>query len=246
MLTRDYYEHEWSIFWSGGKDSTATVLKAIELRIPIKEVIYVRLMYDDKTGAVIPMIDEFVLKTAEKFKNMGINVRIIEPKQTAKEISEKVYKRSKYPHKNGTRYTMMVFIRGMCRMQQNKEFKIENKYQLIGIGADEEERYNRLDNKYKKSLLFDLGITQTRAKEICKEYNMVNPIYEDLKFKRDGCWFCPNVSKAEVEYLKNNHKDLYEILKSEYEVFKNTNVLTHLKNNRNQWVRHFYNNESGD
>lgn len=246
MLTRDYYEHEWSIFWSGGKDSTATVLKAIELRIPIKEVIYVRLMYDDNIGAVIPTIDEFVLKTAEKFKNMGINVRIIEPKETAKCISEKIYKRSKYSHKNGTRYTMMVFIRGMCRMQRNKEFKIENKYQLIGIGADEIERYNRLDNKHKKSLLFDLGITQTRAKEICKEHKMLNPIYEDLKFKRDGCWFCPNASKVEIEYLKNNHKDLYDILKSEYEIFKNTNVLNDLKNNRNEWVKHFYKNEGGD
>lgn len=246
MLTRDYYEHEWSIFWSGGKDSTATVLKAVELRIPIKEIIYVRLMYDNKTSAVIPMIDEFVLKTAEKFKNMGIKVRIIEPKQTAKDISEKVYKRSKYPHKNGTRYTMMVFIRGMCKLQEQKEFKTENKYQLIGIGADEEERYKRLDGKHKKSLLFDLGITQTRAKEICKEHNMVNPIYEDLRFKRDGCWFCPSASKGEIEYLKNNHNDLYNLLKTEYEIFKNTNALTDLKNNRNQWVRHFYKNEGGN
>lgn len=243
MLTRDYYEHEWSIFWSGGKDSTATVLKAIEFRIPIKEVIYVRLMYDNNISAVIPMIDDFVLKTAEKFKSMGINVHIIEPKETAKELSERIYKRSKYPQRNGTRYTLFHFIRGMCKMQPNKEVKIENKYQLIGIGADEIKRYARLDNKYKKSLLFDLGITQTRAKEICKENNMLNPIYTDLQFNRDGCWFYPNTSKKEIEYIKNNHNDLYEILKSEYEIYKKVPVLNSFNDVRNAWVKHFYNCE---
>lgn len=47
MSIDEMREHERYVSWSGGKDSTATVIKMHEYKIPIKEIVYVRMMYDD-------------------------------------------------------------------------------------------------------------------------------------------------------------------------------------------------------
>ena len=46
--------HKWTVSWSGGKDSTATVILMHENNIPIEKIIYVRMMYDDKLPATLP------------------------------------------------------------------------------------------------------------------------------------------------------------------------------------------------
>ena len=48
MNVEEMKNHEWSISWSGGKDSTATVILCHEYGIPIKEILYVKMMYGEK------------------------------------------------------------------------------------------------------------------------------------------------------------------------------------------------------
>lgn len=47
------------------------------------------------------------------------------------------------------------------------------------------------------------------ALELCKKYDLLSPIYSFAT--RNGCWFCPNVSKNELEHLYNN-KLLWDLL----------------------------------
>ena len=60
MNIEEMKQHEWSISWSGGKDSTATVILCHEYGIPIKEIIYVRMMYDEELPATLPVMTDFV------------------------------------------------------------------------------------------------------------------------------------------------------------------------------------------
>ena len=62
-------QHEWSISWSGGKDSTATVILCHEYGIPIKEIIYVRMMYDEELPATLPVMTDFVDNAVKVFEN---------------------------------------------------------------------------------------------------------------------------------------------------------------------------------
>lgn len=54
MTVDEMKGHEWSVSWSGGKDSTATIILMQEYGVPIKNITYVRMMYDDKTPATLP------------------------------------------------------------------------------------------------------------------------------------------------------------------------------------------------
>ena len=49
MSIDEMREHEWAVSWSGGKDSTATIILCHKYGIPIKRIVYVRMMYDEKT-----------------------------------------------------------------------------------------------------------------------------------------------------------------------------------------------------
>ena len=80
-------QYEWSISWSGGKDSTATVILCHEYGIPIKEIIYVRMMYDEELPATLPVMTDSVDNAIKIFKSWGYKVRRIVGK-TDKEIAE--------------------------------------------------------------------------------------------------------------------------------------------------------------
>ena len=112
MNIEEMKQHEWSISWSGGKDSTATVILCHEYGIPIKEIIYVRMMYDDTLPATLPVMTDFVDNAIKVFEGWGYNVKVVKSIKTAEQIVNTVYKRSKYPERNGKRYGISNFGRG--------------------------------------------------------------------------------------------------------------------------------------
>ena len=155
----DYYimsipemrKHEWIVSWSGGKDSTATILLMHQFKVPIKKIIYVRMMWDDELPATLPIMTTFVDKAKVCFENMGYEVEVIKSIKTAKAIAENTYKKSIYPQRNGKQYGITSFMRGMCMFTGVKQKTIhaatansENEYHMIGIAYDEKERYHNL------------------------------------------------------------------------------------------------------
>ena len=92
------------------------------------------------------------------------------------------------------------FIGGMCigndrlKMRPLRKFfkSVGECEQIVGIAADESERYNKktMQAAGKRSILYEQGITEEMTYDICRKYNLLSPIYDNLS--RGGCWFCPN------------------------------------------------------
>lgn len=129
-------------------------------------------------------------------------------------------KSEKHPETVGKYYGFP--LGGFCRIQRLKEEPIKNflkqarknfdVIEYVGICADEKPRLEKMrKRKSQISLLDENGITQQKAKEKCKQYNLLSPIYSQGK-KRGGCWFCPNQSIAELAELKTKEPNKYNAL----------------------------------
>lgn len=211
MTIEQMREREWVISWSGGKDSTATVILCHKYGIPIKKIIYVRMMWDETLPATLPVMTDFVDHAKEIFESWGYPVEVIPSIKTAKSLTEKTFFRSKHPEKNGKKYGVTDFMRGYCKFTGVKQATIKSlvdtdEFELIGYASDEEDRIHRLTDK-KQSVMVTLGVTEAEAFEICREYELLSPLY-DMQISRDGCWFCPNAGVKERAILKEQYPEL--------------------------------------
>ena len=125
MTLDEMRQHEWIVSWSGGKDSTATIILMHENNIPIKEIVYVRMMYDDTIPATLPIMTNFVDKSKITLESWGYNVRIVYPDKTANDYMNATYKKSKYPDRIGKQYGITAFMRQMCKLEGEKEKAIK-------------------------------------------------------------------------------------------------------------------------
>ena len=239
MNIEEMKNHEWSISWSGGKDSTATVILCHEYGIPIKEIIYVKMMYDEELPATLPIMTDFVDNAIKVFENWGYKVRVVKSLKTAKQLIERRYKKSKYEDRNGKQYGITTFLRGFCNFTNVKQKTIKNlfysnQYEMIGYASDEVNRLHRLTDK-KCSIMAELGIKEEDTFNICRKYNLLSPLY-DLGIKRDGCWFCPNSAKLQREYIKEHYPQL---VKKIYDIIEMCDYSIDGLENRNNWVAQY-------
>ena len=242
MNIEEMRQHEWTISWSGGKDSTATVILCHEYGIPVKEIIYVRMMYDEEIPATLPVMTDFVDNAVKVFESWGYKVRVVKSIKTAKQLIEAKYNRSKYEYKNGKYYGVTAFYRGFCKFTDVKMKTIaslpKSEYEMIGYASDAVDRLHRLTDK-KCSIMADLDIKEKDTFEICRNYNLLSPLY-DLGFKRDGCWFCPNTSKFEMQYIKEHYPQL---VKEIYGMIEMCDYSIDGLENRNRWVEQYFNDK---
>lgn len=236
MSLEELKKYEWIIPWDGGKESTATVIKCIENDVPIKCVYISILMYDYKRD--IPAINDemhkFIIDTAEKWKQQGINVIIHKCKCDFVTMANNTFKRSKYEYKNGKKYGLACCSRRFCKLKfikgnwyGEKEKPPQGKV-LLGYTIYEVKRYKNLLNENKQSILCSLKLMQMDAYKICVENNMLLPTYKKGK-NRNGCWFCANVSKDEFFNVpKELRNELYHYMdiSADKDMFNNayTNV----------------------
>lgn len=203
-----------TISWSGGKDSTATVIKAHEEGLRIDEIVYCELMFSNSISAEFPEHLEFIHETAiPTFESWGFPVTIIRGRISYLEYFNKIYSNSSQPELNGLKYGFA--LNGRCRFAGKAKTPVLNKYLktadvvYLGIAADEPERLARLKPP-KISLLAKYGITESAALQMCKTYSLLSPIYRQTA--RNGCWFCPNASLSELRFLYFKHRDLWDKL----------------------------------
>lgn len=200
---------------SFGKDSMAMLIKIKELGLPLDEVIYVDIMFDDDTSGETPEMASFITK-AEKILKEKFNVEVTHLRGvTFKEQFYKIKQRGKHIGDNyGFPYTIGAWCNDRLKMQPIKEYMRKQKDQIIqyvGIAYDEPERYERLNHETHIAPLYDLKITEKEAMEICEKYDLLSPIYK-TSF-RGGCWFCPKQRLSQLKWLYQEHNDLWNILK---------------------------------
>lgn len=117
MNIEEMRKHEWVISWSGGKDSTATIILCHKYGIPIKKIIYVRMMYNEDLPATLPVMVEFVDRAKGVFESWGYPVEIVKGVQTAQDFMNKVYFKSKYEYKMVILMEYVLFVEEPVSLQ---------------------------------------------------------------------------------------------------------------------------------
>ena len=197
--------------WSGGKDSTCSVLLHLEQGDYVKAVCYIPMFTKD-----IPLITkkhyEFIINTADRLRQMGAEVHIV----SGMTYYDYVTHRAKSGKYKGQIFGFPCFKTGQCGFKRDSKLKAVNDldigyydYEDVGIAYDEPKRHAQLNDK-KRSILVERKYTEQMAKIKCVEINMLSPHYQSQK--RDGCVLCPNASVSEREMWYADYSEAVPIL----------------------------------
>lgn len=204
---------EYFCSWSGGVDSTATAILALEHKEPLTALVYCEVMFDKEVSGEVPEHAEFVHGTAIPwFQRHGAPVVHLKSEKTFMDIFWHQIKKGKRAGKyQGFPSPGFCKIQDRCKTPPLDQFRRAHKgaTQYIGYAADEDKRLLRLGGN-KVSLLQKYGVTHDEAREICKRAGLLSPIYEFCK--RGGCFFCPNASDNEFRHLRTHHRELWDKL----------------------------------
>lgn len=204
--------------WSRGKDSTASIILTHEHNEPLDLIIFSEVMFDENISGELPEHIDFIKnKAIPKFKEWGYEVKVLHAKLNYMDI----FMREPTKGKNFLTGKKTGFpMSGKCQINKSvkvlpiKQFlsNIEEDFtQYIGIAIDEPARMERIVNSGNKvSLLEKYGYTEQMAFDLCKKYGLLSPIYDFAP--RGGCWFCPNMRREQLKYLRTNHRDLWNKL----------------------------------
>ena len=195
---------------SFGKDSVAAIIVALEHGIKIDEILYCRVMFDEKISAEYPEHEKFIHEVAiPKFYNeFGLKNTIIESKKYVDYFYKKYGERSK---KIGQIYGFPKTIHPWCndRLKMNaiKNYKKtqDDFISIVGIAVDETKRIERKIVSNAILPLVDHGITEDMTYDICRKHGLLSPAYAELKTKRLGCWFCPNQRVSLLRTIRKKH-----------------------------------------
>lgn len=207
--------------WSGGKDSTASIILAHEHNEPLDLIIFSEVMFDkDISGELPEHIDFIKNKGIPLFESWGYEVKILRSDKTYLDCFYQTVKKPRYHvHNKGKRKGFPMVghcnINRDCKLKPIRDFykNIQDEVvQYVGIAKDEEKRLERIriSDIPKISLLEKYGYTEQMAFDLCNKYDLLSQIYDFAP--RGGCWFCPNAKDRELRYLRNNHRDLWDKL----------------------------------
>lgn len=204
--------------WSGGKDSTASIILAHENNEPLDLIIFSEVMFDKNISGELPEHIEFVKNECiPLFESWGYKTKILHANLTYMDIFLRQPTRGK---RFGSGMITGFPMSGRCQINKSvkvlpikqflKEFS-EEFIQYIGIAIDEPVRLNRVVKSTNQiSLLQKYECTEQMALNLCKKYDLLSPIYKFTT--RGGCWFCPNARDPELKHVRTNHKDLWKKL----------------------------------
>ena len=214
--------------WSGGKDSTATLILARELDIKIDVAVISLPMFDisRKIYADYPEhIDWLFSKAIPTIEKWGTHVKVVSSDKDYLYWFKHIVTRSKVPERNG-KMTGWV-MGGACVMNSVKVKPIKDYLRSIsvpytsiaGICADEPIRLERMDKRNQRSILAENNMTTRQARALCEQYGLLSPNYTCGCCIR-GCWFCPNATIHTFANLKKCHPELYNELRELNDKYK--------------------------
>lgn len=202
------------VMCSFGKDSMAMLYTMKEHKMPIDEIVYVKILFDDEISAELPEHEEWINNYAiPKIKqDFCIDVKVIQANYTYKDLFFKEITRG---GRKGNNRGFPLLFGSWChrdlKIKPVKDFlKQYNKNckQYIGIAFDEIKRIAWELKQGNKMPLVDFGITEEQAFEICRKYKILSPAYKN--FRRLGCWFCHKQGNKALVQVIENYPNLYQ------------------------------------
>ncbi len=164
----------------------------------------------------MPEHRDFIYDRLKPFceNELGVSFQILHGTKTYEDVFHHIIVRG--PHegqKRGFVFPGICNVNRDCKLVPMRKFNrtlAPNTISYIGIAADEETRLARLDGERKISLLDKYGVSEMDARKLCAEHNLLSPIYNLCR--RNGCWFCPNASDAELLHIIKNHPHYFDRL----------------------------------
>lgn len=171
--------------WSGGKDSTANIILAHEYGEPLDLIIFSEVMFDEDISGELPEHIEFIRERCiPLFESWGYKVQILRAELTYMDIFMRKPSRGK--HYGSGMITGFPMV-GKCQINRSIKVKPIQDYlntlseefvQYIGLAVDEPVRLDRMAKlKNKVSLMEKYGYTEDMAYVLCREYDLLSPIY---------------------------------------------------------------------
>lgn len=204
---------------SGGKDSMATAILALEHGEPLDMAVYCEVMFDENISGEVPEHRDFMYnKVIPWLEDKGVFVSVVRGGKSYLDcFYQKIGSRSKAPEKIGKHWAFPMsgrcFVQRDCKvvpMQKYIKSLGEDVVLYNGIAIDEPERLERMRGTNRISLLEKYGYTEEMAAELCKQHGLYSPAYQYSN--RNGCWFCPNCKISEFAEFKRRHPDLWQKL----------------------------------
>lgn len=202
--------------WSGGKDSTASIILCHERNIPLDGIIFCEVMFDNErniSGENPEHIDFIYNKAIPIIENrFGFNVTVLRAEKDYIKEFNTVITKSSHNDRIGKKHGFL--LGGRCNVSRDMKLKLIRDWKrsvgtfqdIVGIAADEPIRLARLKEN-QRSVLFEAHITEAQTYDICRKYDLLSPIYEQEN--RGGCWFCPNSSIKDFARLAKHHPELW-------------------------------------
>lgn len=207
--------------WSGGKDSTASIILAHEHGEPLDLILSSEVMYDKARGisGENPAHMQFMREVAKPlFEKWGYQVEIVRGNTDYLErFHRKIERPVKYPEHKGMEFGFPLcgggcYVKRDCKVRpmDDRLSEIGEEYcRYVGICVDEPDRLVALHKTENMiSLLERYGYTEEMAMEKCREYGLLSPAYQFSR--RQGCWFCPNAKRLELLEIKKRYPDVWK------------------------------------
>lgn len=201
------------VSFSGGKDSTAMLLKMIENNMQIDEIVYCEVMATSTLGGEYPEMYEYLDKVDEYLmKTIGKKITRIKPDISFEEQFYTKKKRGNYKNEiYGFPLVFCAWCNSTLKVKPiDKYLKSKGEYiSYIGIAYDEPERFKRLDHN-EKAPLYEWKMTEADCLKYVKEKGLYNSLYD--KFERLCCWFCVKQSLNNLRILRKDYPEYWNLL----------------------------------
>jgi len=178
-------EKEVIINFSGGKDSTAMLLRMIELGERIDYIVFA------DTGFEYPELYEYI-KKIEKHINRPITILKAEKSFDDWRFGELTRGKDKGKQRGFPQVLTPCYWMRESKFKPIDKFRQEhnNAISCIGIASDEKDRVQK-DTSLRYPLI-EWGWTEQDCVNYLNKLKLLNPLY--INFKRIGCFMCPKQS----------------------------------------------------
>lgn len=175
--------------WSGGKDSTASIILAHEHNEPLDLIIFSEVMFDKEISGELPEHIDFIKhKAIPVFESWGYEVKILHSDKTYMDcFHHRTVRGKSIGMKKGFAMSGHCDVQRDCKLRPIKHFWNGQKdfTQYIGIAIDEPARMERVVKAGNQvSLLEKYGYTEKMAFDLCEKYGLLTGTENDFEYYR--------------------------------------------------------------
>lgn len=213
------------LMWSGGEDSSASLITCADKGIHLDGVVMSEIMFDKRRGISAEHPDHINWVYDEGIpiieKKLGYKVIPLRGEKDYLDLfNHRILYSKDHPERVGKK-AGFVLGGNKCALKRDCKIKVLNEWckqqgefeKIVGICSDEKDRLLSLENDRNcRSILSEQGIPKYKTADICKANGLRSPFYSSGR-KRQGCWVCPNCSIDEFAALAREYPNLWEELR---------------------------------